>query len=382
MKHPTLPAQAALKALLRHRWYFTVLFCLVVVSFSMLPALAQAPDKAVFGHSSVGSVNKPTPLIAPLYNPDSDPFALWFDSPFRSPIAISSTTGPAINAMSGLLSYANPDMVTDSIPDDSADRPDADPALASASSVRTHFSAIPAASAAPATPAIPATPPVKPDKPARIPVLNYHSITVDPGNTATITPEKFAAQMQYLADKGYTPLTLKQFSDMMEGIDKGPDKPILLTFDDGYADNYEHAMPILKKLGFHATLFMSPGTVEDGYFLNWDQIKEMHEAGWDIQPHGMTHPHLPTLNAKSQTFEITEAKAQIEQIVGTTADVYCYPYGEWDATTLKILKEHYFRYAFTIDQGITTPSQDNLKLKRIFVNGEESMDKWRYRFEK
>ncbi|NOU92180.1 polysaccharide deacetylase family protein [Paenibacillus sp. LMG 31456] len=229
---------------------------------------------------------------------------------------------------------------------------------------------------------VPPASPVKPDKPARIPVLNYHSITVDPGNPATITPEKFAAQMQYLSEKGYNPLTLKQFSDMIEGIDKGPDNPILLTFDDGYADNYEHAMPILKKLGFHATLFMSPGMVEDGYFLNWDQVKEMHEAGWDIQPHGMTHPHLPTISAKNQAFEITEARFQIEQMLGTVADIYCYPYGEWDTSTLRILKEHNFRYAFTIEQGMTTPSQDRLKLKRIFVNGEESIEKWRYRFEK
>ncbi|TDG00965.1 polysaccharide deacetylase family protein [Paenibacillus piri] len=228
----------------------------------------------------------------------------------------------------------------------------------------------------------PAAAPVKPDKPARIPVLNYHSITVDPGNPATITPEKFAEQMRYLSKAGYTPLTLKQFSDMMEGIDKGPDKPILLTFDDGYMDNYEHAMPLLKELGFHATLFMSPGMVDDGYFMSWEQIKEMHEAGWDIQPHGMTHPHLPKLNVKNQKFEIAEAKAQIEQHLGTVADVFCYPYGEWNAATLQLLQELQFKYAFTIEQGLTAPSQHKLKLKRIFANGEESLEQWKSRFEK
>ncbi|MCS7462786.1 polysaccharide deacetylase family protein [Paenibacillus doosanensis] len=222
----------------------------------------------------------------------------------------------------------------------------------------------------------------KPAAPPRIPVLNYHSITVDPGNRATITPEKFAAQMNYLKDNEYTTLTLRQFADIMEGREEAPDKAVLLTFDDGYADNYEHALPLLQELDFHATLFMSPGMTDDGYFLDWDQVKEMHEAGWDIQPHGMTHPHLPLLKANDQLNEIAEAKRQIEERLGTTADVFCYPYGEWNQTTLKLLKEHHFRYAFTIEQGVTTPEQDQLKLKRIFVNGEESIDRWISRLEK
>lgn len=220
------------------------------------------------------------------------------------------------------------------------------------------------------------------DKKIRIPVLNYHSITVDPGNRATITPEKFEEQMRYLAENGYTTLTLQQFSDLLEGKETPPDKPVLLTFDDGYADNYEHAYPLLKKLGFHATLFMSVGMVEDGYFLNWEQLKEMREAGWDIQPHGITHPHLPRLNKEKQSHEILEARRLIEKQLGAKADVFCYPYGEFNKTTISILEENEFRYAFTIEQGMTESDQHPLKLKRIFVNGEESLDKWKYKLEK
>jgi peptidoglycan/xylan/chitin deacetylase (PgdA/CDA1 family) len=219
--------------------------------------------------------------------------------------------------------------------------------------------------------------------PPYIPVLNYHSITIDPGNRAVITPAKFEAQMNYLAMNGYKPLSLQQFIDYMDNKATGmPEKPILLTFDDGYADNYEHALPILKKLQFHATLFISPGTTEDGYFLNWEQIKEMHQAGWDIQPHGMTHPHLPKLTAKDQAYEITEAKRQIDEQLDIKTHVFCYPYGERNATTLKLLKDNGFRYAFTIDQGMTTRDQQPLLLKRIFVNGEETIDQWISRLEK
>lgn len=210
-----------------------------------------------------------------------------------------------------------------------------------------------------------------------IPILNYHSVTIQPGNPAAITPQKLEEQMQYLANEGYTTLSLNDFIEIWEGRKKSPAKPVLLTFDDGYADNYTAAMPILKKYNMHATLFVSPGMVNDGYFLNWDQIIEMHQAGWDIQPHGMTHPHLPELSAEKQKFEITEASRQIEQMLGVKTVMYCYPYGERNQTTLNILKEAGIRYAVTIDQGRAIPEQNPLLIRRLFVNGEHGMNQFK-----
>lgn len=209
-----------------------------------------------------------------------------------------------------------------------------------------------------------------------IPVLNYHSVAVDPGNIVVITPEKLEEQMAYLSKNGYEPLTLADFFLILEGRKEPPPKPVLLTFDDGYADNYTHAMPILQKYGFPATMFMSPGTIGDGYYVSWEQAKEMKEAGWDIQPHGMTHPHLPKLGAEAQEQEIADARKLIEEHLGVTADVYCYPYGEYNRDTLKILEKLGFRYAFTIRQGKTDASQPGFELKRIFVNGEASLQSW------
>jgi peptidoglycan/xylan/chitin deacetylase (PgdA/CDA1 family) len=221
------------------------------------------------------------------------------------------------------------------------------------------------------------------NNPRHIAVLNYHSITVDPGNPAVITPDKFKAQMVHLSNHGYTTLSLQQFLDYMDNKSSAamPSKPVLLTFDDGYADNYVHVMPILQELDFHATIFISPGTTEDGYFLNWDQIKEMQQAGWDIQPHGMTHPHLPKLTAVQQAYEITEAKRQIEVQLGIQSQVFCYPYGERNAYTIKVLEEQGFRYAFTIEQGVTTRAQNRFALKRLFVNGEDPIERWISRLE-
>ncbi|MZQ82494.1 polysaccharide deacetylase family protein [Paenibacillus sp. 5J-6] len=181
--------------------------------------------------------------------------------------------------------------------------------------------------------------------------------------------------MAYLHDHGYTPLSLETFFRLLEGntSEKAPEKPVLLTFDDGYLDNYEKAMPILAKYGFPATLFVSPGMTEQDGYLNWEQIKKMQARGWDIQPHGMSHPHLPKLTAEEQAYEIVEARKLIEEHLGTKADVFCYPYGERNKTTLKLLKQHEFRFAFTIDQGFATNEQSPFLLKRLFVNGEEDL---------
>ncbi|WP_235550873.1 polysaccharide deacetylase family protein [Paenibacillus sp. Soil787] len=208
-----------------------------------------------------------------------------------------------------------------------------------------------------------------------IPVLNYHSVTIDPGNVVVISPAKLEEQLTYLHDHGYTPVSLATFISLIEGKsdEAAPKKPVLLTFDDGYIDNYEQAMPLLAKYAFQATLFISPDMNDQEGYLNWEQIKKLQEAGWDIQPHGMTHPHLPQLSSDQQAYEILEARKQIEEKLGTKADVYCYPYGEYNKTTLKLLKDHGFRYAFTIDQGFATNQQSPYLLKRLFINGEEGL---------
>jgi peptidoglycan/xylan/chitin deacetylase (PgdA/CDA1 family) len=169
---------------------------------------------------------------------------------------------------------------------------------------------------------------------------------------------------------------LADFLLILEQKKQPPSKPVLLTFDDGYSDNYEFAMPILQRHQFPATIFISPGSIGQTGYLDWKQVKEMHLADWDIQPHGMTHPHLPQLSTKEQQQEIMNAREQIEAQLGTIADIFCYPYGEYNEKTLEVLRNGGFRYAFTIMQGRTEASQPPLQLKRLFVNGEESLRTW------
>ena len=82
-----------------------------------------------------------------------------------------------------------------------------------------------------------------------VPVLNYHQVEEKDGNPLTLWPDQFEAQMDYLAAEGYTTITIDEMMDALENGTPLPEKPVIITFDDGYADNYEYAYPILKKYG-------------------------------------------------------------------------------------------------------------------------------------
>ncbi len=319
------------------------------------------------------------------------------DKPFEPALAQVAETALPGNGSPGTDASPSPESLTQEEgslpsaafpPDVGADTPTAPPAAASAEdSAMPDLTASPDSSAPPSPTPLPAATEAAAasvtasvydggtgrQKAVSIPVLYYHSVQVMPGSTAVVSPTKFTEQMQYLADNGYRPLTMAEFSAIMEGQAAAPEKPVLLTFDDGYVDNHSTVMPLLSKLGFPATLFMSPGVMDDKRFINWEQAADLRDSGWDIYPHGMTHPYLNKLTAEEQAYEITEARKQIEEKLGVTADVFCYPYGQYNNTTLNILKDNGFRYAFTIDQGKTTPKQHPYKLKRVFVNGEEDL---------
>ncbi len=209
-----------------------------------------------------------------------------------------------------------------------------------------------------------------------IPVLNYHSIGVEPGNTYVLHPDMFARQMDYLAAQHYTPLTLGDFARIIEKKQPSPERPVLLTFDDGYANNAEVAMPILQRHGFPATLFLSPGFIGQPGYLSWPQVQELSAAGWDIAPHSVTHRHLPQLSIEQQREEITESRRRIAHALGRSADVFAYPFGEYNEDTIKILKKAAYRYAFTTKEGYATSKQSPYELSRIVVHGEDDLATW------
>ena len=144
------------------------------------------------------------------------------------------------------------------------------------------------------TSSVPPAKEVKMVHPTGIPVLMYHKVGDDKDNDAVIREDLFREQMKFLKDNGYNPLTMDQLYDYVVNGAAVPEKPVVLTFDDGYADTYSIVYPIMKEYGFPATVFINPGDV--GTRLTWDQVREMHKNGITISNHGFQHIEMGQLS--------------------------------------------------------------------------------------
>ena len=126
-----------------------------------------------------------------------------------------------------------------------------------------------------------------------IPVLNYHQVNDEDVNLLTVPTETFAQQMQYLADEGYVTISPDQLYEYITTGAPLPEKPILITFDDGYEDNFRNAYPILKEHGMQATIFLITDFVgQFDNYLNWSEIVEMSEYGIYFGSHTLDHEEL------------------------------------------------------------------------------------------
>lgn len=203
-----------------------------------------------------------------------------------------------------------------------------------------------------------------------VPILIYHCIdtTVWGDKPMFVSPGNFKAQMKYLKDTGYTTITfrdLKQLSSIR--------KPVMITFDDGYEDNYTNAYPVLKEYGFTATIFLIVDKLNKPRFLNSQEIKTMQDI-IDFQSHTMTHPHLAGLDPAKLEYELSESKKSLEKILDKNVDVIAYPYGNYDSTVIKTV-EKYYSFGVTTNYGkfYDTP-QDEYSVKRLYVINGMDLD--------
>lgn len=216
--------------------------------------------------------------------------------------------------------------------------------------------------------------PVK--KTNRIVVLMYHSINREKRvNILRVPHEKFAAEMKWLYDNGYHTLSLDELYAAAMGSKKVPEKSIVLTFDDGYRDNYQSAFPILKKYHFKATVFMITGEINDtknGY-LTADELKEMDANGFAVESHTVTHPDLSTLSYKRQYRELYNSKVTLEKLLGHPVLDFAYPSGEYNSKTLAAAKKIGYRFCFKENGGMAYLSDPVITFPRAFV-GENLTD--------
>ena len=214
-------------------------------------------------------------------------------------------------------------------------------------------------------------------------VLNYHMVNRMFISLA-IDPEDFDWQMKYLVDHGYHTISPDELYDYLAGTGSLPERPVLITFDDGYVDNYTNAFPILKKYHLKATVFVVTGFLSKrkGY-LTWDQVREMEKSGVTIESHTVTHAALPELSDDRIRAELVESKRQAESELGHPVEFIAYPTGAHDLHIAELAKEAGYKAGFTVkysnvDRNSNIYALERVPIFRTGATNEDFVDRLHY----
>lgn len=210
-----------------------------------------------------------------------------------------------------------------------------------------------------------------------VPIIAYHRVN-DDHEIYSVSPTEFDGQMRYLAERGYTAVSLAELINAREGKGNLPDKPIVITFDDGYADNLLNALPILEKYRLKATVFIISSSVGQETYLTWDQIRELQARQTEIGSHTDSHAALSELELQGRESEVRTSKVVLEQQLGTPVEFLAYPFGKYDAAMPDILQQAGYRGACTGVTGLNFIATNQYLLKRVNVP-QPKYDLWEFR---
>ena len=214
-----------------------------------------------------------------------------------------------------------------------------------------------------------------------VPILMYHYIRQPPSPTddrlgwgLSTSPEDFRQQMNYLDDHGFHPVTLDHLRAYLNGARTLPDRPVVLTFDDGYADLYTEAFPVLKQHHFRAVAYIVSGFVGNvGVSVTADQVREMDAYGIEIGAHTVNHVDL-TKAGGSVWYEVKGSKDALEALLGHPVLDFCYPSGRFNGEVIQAVEAAGYQSATTTQNGASHSLGDRFAWSRVRVSGSESLE--------
>lgn len=215
-------------------------------------------------------------------------------------------------------------------------------------------------------------------------VLLFHRVTDNiPGDGITVTTERFRTIIRHLRDH-YRVESLTHLLDDIERNRIWPSRTVVVTFDDGYKDNYEHAAPILAEYGIPATFFVAVDVIGTERVMSWDehlrgrvpwmswgQVRELHAHGFEIGSHTLTHPDLGKVRGSQAWQELVESKARLEDALGTKQLLFAYPFGGRQNITEEnrgLVRKAGYRCCCSAYGGFVRLGSDPFDLRRIGVN--------------
>lgn len=223
-----------------------------------------------------------------------------------------------------------------------------------------------------------------------VPVLLYHRIIEEPLSSPVyaVSLTGFKKQMEYLCRAGYNTISCLELVEYVNGEISLPDKSFVITFDDGFRDNYE-AIKIANKYGFKSVLFIATEFIGCEYdylpfigeysrdnfnkdkalrgkvsFLTVEQLKELKELGTEIFPHTANHRNLISADYDQQKKEVKDSQDRIHDVLGIDPELFCYPYGDYNEDTIKVLNCLNYYGAFAVRDGLNRNGDNPFTLKR------------------
>lgn len=222
------------------------------------------------------------------------------------------------------------------------------------------------------------------DSPLR--VLMYHKVNDKAHNSISVPPALFEEHMSALGSLGYAVVSLDEVIAHYIAGAPLPRNPVLVTFDDGYADNLLHALPILERLGYPATVFVPVAFIENTMplpherrllaegitnpTLDWDGILELERRGVRIESHGISHQRLADLGLEDATREIVDSKRRLEEVLGRRVSAFAYVKGSasgFKRVHADLLRDAGYDLGFSAISGANGPDADRFQLRRYNV---------------
>ncbi|MEU9284776.1 polysaccharide deacetylase family protein [Streptomyces sp. NPDC048275] len=222
---------------------------------------------------------------------------------------------------------------------------------------------------------------------AAVPILMYHSIATAPNDATrelSVAPEAFAEQLELLGDLGFTPVNTSDLGASWRSGGPLPERPVLITFDDGYEGVHRHGLPVLAKHGFASTLFVSTGWLRGTYdtgssldtMLDWDQVRQLADEQVEIGGHSHTHPQLDQLDDDALRFEVLRCREIIADELEVRPASFAYPYGYSSRRVRHTVREAGFAQSLAVGNALARRRQGPYALQRVTVRRSTGIEEF------
>lgn len=206
------------------------------------------------------------------------------------------------------------------------------------------------------------------------PVLMYHVIAPPPDDAPYpdlyVTPQRFRQHMAFLDRHGYQVVTLQHVWDLWHGGVRLPEKPVVITFDDGFRSWYTEAYPVLKTHGWVGTMNLAVSHLDRDISVRW--VQRLVAAGWELNSHSLTHPDLTVLGQRDLRREVAGSRTRLRNLFHVEVNFFCYPSGRYDEDVLNEVRRAGYLGATTTVEGLAVP-KNPFSMRRVRISGSDDV---------